>query len=64
MTDKTTQVAESDRDDFKMFLAFATQGILTQIPFGVNVDPVAVAQAATNTAIAMVNAKNEAFKYK
>ena len=55
-------VAESDREDFKMFLAFATNGILGQIPFGVNVDPVAIAQAAKNTAIAMVNAKNEAFK--
>jgi hypothetical protein len=63
MTDQTTpEVAESDREDFKMFLAFATQGILTQIPFGVNVDPVAVVQAAKNTALAMVAAKNEAFK--
>jgi hypothetical protein len=63
MTDQTKpEVAESDRDDFKMFMAFATQGILTQIPFGVNVEPIAVAQAAKNTAIAMVNAKNEAFK--
>lgn len=56
------QVAAEDRKDFTMFLAFATQGILTQIPFGVNVDPVAIAQAAKNTAIAMVNAKNEALK--
>lgn len=63
MTDQTKpEVAESDRDDFKMFMAFATQGILTQIPFGVNVEPIAVAQAAKNTAIAMVNAKNETFK--
>jgi len=63
MTEQTQpQVAAEDREDFTMFVAVATRGILAQIPFGINVDPVGIAQAAKNTAIAMVNARNEALK--
>jgi hypothetical protein len=63
MTEQTKpQVSEDQHDDFKMFLAFATQGILSSIPFGVNVDPLAVANAAKNTALAMLQVKDEATK--
>jgi len=56
------QVTKDQQDDFKMFLAFATQGILASIPFGVSVDPLAVANAAKNTAVAMLQVKDEAIK--
>ena len=59
MTDK--KLSEQDREDFKMFFAFATNGILSQIPFGVNVDPIAVANAAKSTAFAMLDVQKEAF---
>jgi hypothetical protein len=61
MTEQTNpQVSDYQVEDFTMFLAFATQGILASIPFGVNVDPVHVATAAKNTALAMLQAKAEA----
>jgi hypothetical protein len=63
MTEQTKpEVTKDQQDDFKMFLAFATQGILSSIPFGVSIDPLAVANAAKNTALAMLQVKDEAFK--
>lgn len=56
----TPEVSKEQEDNFTMFLAFATQGILASIPFGVNVDPNAVASAAKNVAISMLKAKEEA----
>jgi hypothetical protein len=53
------KLTNKQADDFTMFLAFATQGILSSIPFGVNVDPVHVATAAKNTALAMLTVKEE-----
>ena len=61
MTEETkTPMSENQKDDFTMFLAFATQGIMASIPFGVNVDPKAVAAAAKNVALAMLEVKTEA----
>lgn len=57
----TPEVSANEQSDFKIFFAVATNGILGSIPFGVNVDPQAVAQAAKNTAIAMLRAQAEAF---
>lgn len=63
MTEQTKpEVSAEQHDDFKMFFAFATQGILSSIPFGVTVDPLAVANAAKNTALAMLQVKDEAIK--
>jgi len=57
----TPEVPANQQDDFKIFFAVATNGILGSIPFGVTVDPNAVAQAAKNTAVAMLKAQAEAF---
>ena len=61
MTEQTKpQINDDQIDDFTMFLAFATQGILSSVPFGVSVDPIHVANAAKNTALAMLQVKAEA----
>lgn len=61
MTEETkTPMSEIQKDDFTMFLAFATQGIMASIPFGVNVDPKAVAAASKNVALAMLEVQAEA----
>lgn len=54
------EVSKEQIDNFTMFLAFATQGILSSIPFGVNIDPNAVASAAKSVAISMLKVKEEA----
>lgn len=60
MTEQTkTKLTDKQAEDFTMFLAFATQGILSSIPFGVSVDPVHVVNAAKNTALAMLTVKEE-----
>lgn len=60
MTEQTkTKLTDKQAEDFTMFLAFATQGILASIPFGVSIDPVHVANAAKNTALAMLTVKEE-----
>lgn len=58
--ERKPEVSKEQSENFTMFLAFATQGILASIPFGVSVDPVHVATAAKNTAIAMLKVKDEA----
>ena len=64
MDDQNTkpELSEEDKQDYKMFLAFATNGILCQIPFGISIDPVAVAQAASNTAMAMLQVQKDTIK--
>lgn len=60
MTEQTKpKLTGKQAEDFTMFLAFATQGILASIPFGVNVDPVHIANAAKSTALAMLTVKEE-----
>lgn len=59
MSEEKTKLTESQIDDFKMYSGFALSGILSSIPFGVNVDPVAIAQAVKNTALALVEAQKE-----
>lgn len=56
---ENTGLSEVEKEDFKMYFAFATNGILCQIPFGINIDPIAIAQAAKNTALAMLEAQKE-----
>lgn len=59
MGEEKQPLTEAQMDDFKMYSGFALSGILSSIPFGVNVDPVAVAQAVKNTALAMVEAQKD-----
>ncbi|MFM7010065.1 MAG: hypothetical protein ACKO0Z_12170 [Betaproteobacteria bacterium] len=64
MTQETTQsemfpLPEYQRDDFKIHFMSACNGILSSIPFGVTVDPNAIANAAKNVALAMLNVQRE-----
>jgi len=61
MSEEKFIIKHNQREDFKIFFALATNGIIQSIPFGVNVDPNNVAQAAKNVAIAMIKAQEEAF---
>lgn len=58
--ERKPEVSAEQAENFTMFLAFATQGILASIPFGVNIDPIHVANAAKNVALSMLKAKEEA----
>lgn len=58
--ERKPEVSAEQAENFTMFLAFATQGILASIPFGVSVDPNAVATAAKNVALSMLQVKQEA----
>jgi hypothetical protein len=63
MTEQTkNEIMDHEEDDFTMLMAFSAQGILSSIPFGVNVDPVQIAAAAKNVAQALLSARNEAMK--
>ena len=57
-----TKLTSEQYENFKMLCAFALNGILGSIPFGVNVDPNAVAQAVKNTALAMIEAQKDVEK--
>jgi hypothetical protein len=53
------KVAAGDDDEFKLHFALALNGILSNIPFGVNVDPRALAQVARNIALVALEVQNE-----
>lgn len=53
------KLTTSQAADFKRYYAGVVTGIMASIPFGVNIDPNAVASAAKNTALAMVETAND-----
>ena len=61
MTEKTepTKLTAEQLESFKMYSGFALSGILSSIPFGVNIEPNMIAQAVKNTALAMIEAQKE-----
>lgn len=64
MTQENTQMPlfplpHSQHDEFKAHFSLAANGILASIPFGVTVDPNAIAQAAKNVALAMLVVQQE-----
>lgn len=64
MTQETTQenmfpLPEDQRDEFKIHFMAACNGILASIPFGVTVDPNAIANASKNVALSMLNVQRE-----
>ena len=63
MTNETeatpTAFTQQGVKDFKHYYANAVTGILSSIPFGVNVDPDQLALVARNVATSMVNAQRD-----
>lgn len=57
--EEKTKLTPEQHENFKMLCAFALNGILGSLPFGVGVDPSAIAQAAKNTALAMIEAQKD-----
>lgn len=55
----TTAFTQQEVKDFKRYYANAVTGILSSIPFGVNVDPDQLALVARNVATSMVNAQRD-----
>lgn len=48
------KLSERDATDFKQYYGQVVNGIMSSIPFGVNIDPTMVASVAKNTALAMI----------
>ncbi len=48
------KLSERDATDFKQYYGQVVNGIMSSIPFGVNIDPTMVASVAKNTALAML----------
>lgn len=64
MTQEQTQsdmfpLDHEDHDEFKLNFAVAMNGILGSIPFGVTVDPTALANAGKSVALAMMAVNRE-----
>jgi len=64
MTQENTQtdmfpLPKDQHDEFKLAFSFAMNGIMGSIPFGVTVDPVALANAGKSVALAMLNVQRE-----
>ena len=52
-------LSPDQRDEFKIAFAFAVNGILGSIPFGVTVDPNAIANAGRSVALSMLSVQQE-----
>ena len=55
----TTAFTQQEVKDFKRYYANAVTGILSSIPFGINIDPDQLSIAARNVATSMVNAQRD-----
>ena len=53
-TPEVQKLSERDATDFKQYYGQVVNGIMSSIPFGVNIDPTMVASVAKNTALAML----------
>jgi hypothetical protein len=62
VTQSAPTVNPAYAEDFKRYMASATTGILASIPFGVQVDPNAIAAAAGNVALSLLQVQTATIK--